>query len=291
MGRPMAKQPDPGGPPAGRAQPEPRARWTSSSAAGATPATSPAEVARQSTVVITMVPDTPDVEQVLDGRRRRAERRCGRRGRDRHEQHLAGRDQAARGADVAERGGIRCSTRRSAAARSARSTRRSRSWSAATRAAFERVAADPRAAWATRAHRPHRRAGRRDRSARSATRWRSAARSPASARAFALAKKAGVDVGARAPGAARRLRREPRARGARRADAQGELQAGVPDAAVLRRILRIANETARGVRHRRAGDGTSSTQLLNALVASGGGDLDYSALANGAVRNGRESGK
>src|SRR5690349_291481 len=36
-------------------------------AAGATAATSPAEVARQSTIVITMVPDTPDVERVISG--------------------------------------------------------------------------------------------------------------------------------------------------------------------------------------------------------------------------------
>jgi 2-hydroxy-3-oxopropionate reductase len=36
-------------------------------AAGATAASSPAEVARASTVVITMVPDTPDVERVLTG--------------------------------------------------------------------------------------------------------------------------------------------------------------------------------------------------------------------------------
>jgi len=36
-------------------------------AAGATAAGSPAEVARRSTVVITMVPDTPDVERVLTG--------------------------------------------------------------------------------------------------------------------------------------------------------------------------------------------------------------------------------
>src|SRR5215218_578517 len=36
-------------------------------AAGATRAQSPAEVARQATRIITMVPDSPDVEQVLDG--------------------------------------------------------------------------------------------------------------------------------------------------------------------------------------------------------------------------------
>ena len=34
-------------------------------AAGATAAASPAEVARASTIVITMLPDTPDVERVL----------------------------------------------------------------------------------------------------------------------------------------------------------------------------------------------------------------------------------
>ena len=36
-------------------------------AAGAVRATSPADVARQATVVITMVPDSPDVEAVLEG--------------------------------------------------------------------------------------------------------------------------------------------------------------------------------------------------------------------------------
>src|SRR5688572_33395314 len=35
--------------------------------AGATAASSPAEVARQATRIITMVPDSPDVELVLDG--------------------------------------------------------------------------------------------------------------------------------------------------------------------------------------------------------------------------------
>src|SRR5215469_17022099 len=36
-------------------------------AAGAKAGTSPADVARQATIVITMVPDTPDVELVLTG--------------------------------------------------------------------------------------------------------------------------------------------------------------------------------------------------------------------------------
>src|SRR5438105_311212 len=34
---------------------------------GARPAVSPAEVARQATRIITMLPDSPDVEQVLEG--------------------------------------------------------------------------------------------------------------------------------------------------------------------------------------------------------------------------------
>src|SRR5205085_8574029 len=36
-------------------------------AAGATPASSAGDVARQSSIVITMLPDTPDVEAVLSG--------------------------------------------------------------------------------------------------------------------------------------------------------------------------------------------------------------------------------
>jgi len=98
--------------------------------AGAARASSPAEVARRSTRIITMLPDSPDVEQVLEGpdgvfsalkpatilidmstiapltARRLAQRA------------------AALGAAM---------LRRSAAGRSGRSTRRFRSWWAATR--------------------------------------------------------------------------------------------------------------------------------------------------------------
>ncbi len=44
-----------------------RAAVDALAAAGAEPATSPAEVARRSDIVITMVPDTPDVESVIAG--------------------------------------------------------------------------------------------------------------------------------------------------------------------------------------------------------------------------------
>ena len=47
-------------------------------AAGATRAPSPADVARQATRIITMVPDSPDVELVLDGTDGVFTRACGR---------------------------------------------------------------------------------------------------------------------------------------------------------------------------------------------------------------------
>ena len=68
--------------------------------------------------------------------------------------------------------------------------------------------------------------------------------------AFALAQKAGVDRGARAPGAARRLRREPRARSPRRADAQGQLQARVSARSCIRRTCGSRTKTAARARRR-----------------------------------------
>ena len=105
-------------------------------AAGATRAASPAEVAALATRIITMVPDGPDVELVLEGPGRRLHGAAARHHRHRHEQHRARRGAAAGGARAAT-SAARCSTRRSAAARSAPSTARCRSWSAATRATFD----------------------------------------------------------------------------------------------------------------------------------------------------------
>ena len=59
-------------------------------AAGARRGTSPADVARQATRIITMVPDSPDVELVLDGPGRRLRRAAAGHHRHRHEQHRAG---------------------------------------------------------------------------------------------------------------------------------------------------------------------------------------------------------
>ena len=222
-----------------------------------------------------MLPDTPDVERVLTGPdgvlsglqpgavvidmssispvATEAARRAGRR-------HKAGR----------------CSTRRSAAARSARSTRRCRSWSAATR---RRSTACGRSsnAWATPSASSTSATSRdRDRSARSATRSRSAARSPASARRSRWRSKAGVDRRACAQAllggfAASRVLE---VHGERML--KGNYEPGFR-ARLYQKDLRIANETAAA--HGVAMPATAVvTQLLNALVADGGGELDYSAL-------------
>lgn len=66
MGRPMAKNLLKAGYPV-VAHSRSRGPVDDLVAAGATAATSPADVARQATRIITMVPDSPDVEQVLDG--------------------------------------------------------------------------------------------------------------------------------------------------------------------------------------------------------------------------------
>ena len=54
---------------------------------GAARAITPADVARQATRIITMVPDSPDVELVLDGPRRCVHGAAARHDRHRHEQH------------------------------------------------------------------------------------------------------------------------------------------------------------------------------------------------------------
>mgnify|MGYP003694280409 CR=1 FL=1 len=169
------------GHPPGRSQPQPRRRWTSSSAAGATAAASPAEVARQSTVVITMLPDTPDVERVLDGpdgvlaaiqtgavvidmssispvATRAARRRWSR------ERAASMLDAPVSGGEI---GAINATLSIMVGG---------------DEAAFDARAADPRGDGQPGADRPHRPSRAPGRSARSATRSRSAARSPASAK-------------------------------------------------------------------------------------------------------------
>ena len=107
-------------------------------AAGATAAASPAEVARAATVVITMLPDTPDVERVLTGPDGVLSALQKGADRHRHEQHLAGGHRAAR-ERWSPRRAARCSTRRSAAARSAPSTRTLSIMVGGDEAAFDRV--------------------------------------------------------------------------------------------------------------------------------------------------------
>ena len=83
--------------------------------------------------------------------------------------------------------------------------------------------------------------------------------------------------GAGAPGAARRLRREPRARSARRADARPTTTSRDSAPGCIRRIC--GSRTRPRPRTAVAMPATAVVaQLVNALVASGGADLDYAAL-------------
>ena len=89
MGRPMAKHILAKGYGARRSQPQPRRRGRTGRGRGARLRTRPPTSRGAPTVIITMVPDTPDVEAVLLGRDGVLEGIAGGRGRDRHEQHLA----------------------------------------------------------------------------------------------------------------------------------------------------------------------------------------------------------
>ena len=95
--------------------------------------------------------------------------------------------------------------------------------------------------------------------------------------AFALATQAGRRRGARAPGSSRRLRGEPGARSPRRADADGQLCAGLPHAAVSEGPPHRERVRPRPTPSRSPATAVV-TQLVNALVAGGGADLDYAAL-------------
>ena len=80
-------------------------------AAGAKAAATPADVAREADVVVTMVPDTPDVELVIRGANGVLERPQARRDRHRHEHDLA-RRHAAIWLRPSRPEADRCSTRR-----------------------------------------------------------------------------------------------------------------------------------------------------------------------------------
>ena len=100
--------------------------------------------------------------------------------------------------------------------------------------------------------------------------------------AFALAKKAGVDAARVRQALLGGFAGEPRARSPRRAHAHRQLQAGLPRAALPEGSA--ARERSRGGQRRRDAGDAIVTQLVNALVASGGGELDYSAAGDGVVR-------
>ena len=160
MGRPMAKNLLKHGFPLDRAQPQPGPVERTLVAAGASAASTPAEVAAPATRIVTMVPDSPDVERCSTARTA-----CSAPAARHRSSSTGAASRPAAASRFAERGRqprrARCSTPRSAAARSAPSTGRYRSWSAARR---RRSTGCGRSStpWATaeRDH-PHRRVGRR----------------------------------------------------------------------------------------------------------------------------------
>ena len=91
-------------------------------AAGGTACASAKEVAQKSDIIIIMVPDTPDVENVLFGANGVADGLAQRQDRRRHELDFADRNQEVR-ANASTSSAANTSTRRCRAARSARRTR------------------------------------------------------------------------------------------------------------------------------------------------------------------------
>ena len=128
-------------------------------AAGAARASSPADVARRATRIITMLPDSPDVERVLEGAERRLQRAAAGHHPDRHEHHRAGDGPTARRA---------CGVARRHDARRARQRRRDRrhqrdavDHGRRRRDGVRGRQADARRDGQPRARHPHRRLGRR----------------------------------------------------------------------------------------------------------------------------------
>ena len=216
-------------------------------AAGATAATSPAEVARQATVVITMLPDTPDVEHVLDRAERRPRGAAAGRRRHRHEQHLAGRPPSASRRAVAEKGGSMLDAPVSGGEIGAINASLS-IMVGGDDAAFARV--KPILEAMGNAERiVHIGAGRRRaglQGLQSDRDWRRARRRQRGLRAREKSRRR---CRARAPGAARRIRREPRPRSPRRTDAHRQLQAGLPHEALSEGSA--TRERSRGGQRRR----------------------------------------
>ena len=271
MGKPMAKHLSGRAPP-DRAQPQPR-RGGRVVAAGATAAAAPAEVARASTVVITMLPDTPDVERVLTG----------------PDGVLSGLQAGAVVIDmssispvatkrlaalVAEQGGTMLDAPVSGGEIGAVNATLSIMVGGA--GGVRRACGRSSSAWATPSASSTSGVRRRDRSARSATRWRSAARSPASARRSRSRGRPASTSRACARRCSAGSRRAACSKCTANGCSTGNYKPGFR-ARLYQKDLRH-RERGRGRERRRDADDGVVTQLINALVASGGGDLDYAAL-------------
>ena len=203
-----------------------------------------------------MVPDTPDVERVLTGPDGVLDGTAAGRHRHRHEQHLAGGDAGAGRAGGGQQA-ARCSMRRSAAAKSARSTRTLSIMVGGDDAALARVRPILECMG-----NPERiiHVGAEPGSGQICKVCNQIAIGGALAgvsEAFAIARKAGVDPARVREALLGGFAVEPRARGPWRADDQGQLRARVPDAA-LSEGSSSRERSCRRARRRRSGDGASS---------------------------------
>ena len=241
-------------------------------AAGGKACASAKEVAQKSDIVITMVPDTPDVEKVLFGANGVAEGLSQGQDRDRHELDLADRDQEVR--EAHQRARLRIRRRAGVRRRSRREERRAHHHGRRQPGDLRQGEAGVRAdgqehhAGGRQRRRPdlqgvqpdHRRAQHRGGERSAGVRLEGRRRS-----------------GQGAPGADGRLRRLAHPRSARRAHDQAHLRSGIPD--------RTASEgpepRARRARARWASalpNTATAQELFNSCVASGGAKWDHSAM-------------
>ena len=267
MGKPMAKHLLNGRASRHRPQPQPAGRGRARRRRARPPTARRPRSHGRVTVVITMLPDTADVDAVLTGANgvlsalqrgaviidmssispvaTEAFRRAGgEKARRTLDAPVSGGEIGAINADAVDHG------RRRRRRRSIASARSSTAWATPSGSIYIGRVGRGTDLQDLQSDRDRRRAGRRQRGVR--------------AREEGRRRR-----GARAAGAARRLRGEPRPRSPRRADAERQLQAGIPHEAVPRRTCasRTKRRSANGV----AIPATAIVaQLINALVASGG---------------------
>ena len=239
-------------------------------------------------IIITMVPDTPDVESALFGDHGIADGLSQGQDRRRHELDLADRDQGVR-ARGSTSSAATTSTRRSRAARSARRPRRSPSWSAARRPRSRRC----KPLFELMGKNITLVGGNGDgQTCKVANQIIVGAHHRGGGRGAALRLQGGRRSGEGARGADGRLRELAHPRGARRAHDQAQLRSRASASSCTRRTLSLALTGARSLQMSLPNTAICQ-QLFNACAAHGGGSWDHSAhgpraRADGEPRDRRE---